>query len=385
MRAGRKSCGGRWRGAALALALTTAAPADFTDDAPEMLHFTSPTSGDLPIGRSRIGLEGRALLPGDRVEVFVDGRRAGIVEGPPWTLEWNFGETPRQYSITAVVMRDGAEVVTARVKTRFAGVVASVSAHAVGLSLAVTDRRGRYVSGLLKDQFTLLEDNRPQQIDTLEATDSKLSVVVVLDLSESMVPKIDDARASILRFLDALGPGDEVSLLTFNSRVLGITPFSAVRSAVKHAIRDVVPSGETALYDSTAAALKALKSAKGRKTVVIFSDGEDNRSRLGANQVIEMASAGEATIFAVAQAGGESRVLKVYLERMAEATGGRSYFVDNAKSLAGAFEKVLRELKSQYFITYQPTNKKPKTWRRVEVRTRNKELVVRARHRYFFE
>ena len=151
------------------------------------------------------------------------------------------------------------------------------------------------------------------------------------------------------------------------------------------AIDETRPAGETAIYDVTAAALKRLKSIRHRKAVILFTDGEDNHSRLSVAQVIEMARASEVSIFSIAQGTDESKTLKVFLDRLADQTGGRCWFIGSIKKLNETFRQVVAELKSQYFLTYTPPEAKRKTWRQVQVRVNRPSVVVRAKREYYIE
>ena len=96
-------------------------------------------------------------------------------------------------------------------------------------------------------------------------------------------------------------------------------------------------SGETALYDAAAVALRRLREAGGRRAVVLFTDGEDNRSRMSIDQVIDLARASEASVFAVAQGVAEvEALLRAPLDRLAEETGGRAWFISSIRKLPGS-------------------------------------------------
>jgi Ca-activated chloride channel homolog len=232
----------------------------------------------------------------------------------------------------------------------------------------------------------VLDDGQPRKIETFDATDSALAVVLVLDVSGSMLLKIDEARRAVHAFVDALKREDEVGLITFSTTVVGSVDFTRDRGLLHAAVDAAQTNGETALYDVTAMALKRLRPLKRRKAVVLFTDGDDNRSRLSVDQVIQMARASEVSIYSVAQGASESDTLKVFLDRLAEETGGRSYFIGSIRKLSETFRGILTELKSQYFLTYTPpAGLKPRTWHSIDVRVDRPELVVRARKEYFVE
>jgi VWFA-related protein len=151
-------------------------------------------------------------------------------------------------------------------------------------------------------------------------------------------------------------------------------------------LRAARPDGETALYDVLAAALRRLKPLNRRKAIVVFTDGEDNRSRLSVDQVIAMARASEVSIYAVAQGQDESKTLRVFLDRIAEETGGRSFFIGHIHRLAETFSAIVTELRSQYFMTYVPAaGAKSQKWHEIQVRVARSDAQVRVKKEYFLE
>ena len=194
-----------------------------------------------------------------------------------------------------------------------------------------------------------------------------------------MALKLREARAAALEFLSALKPGDRAAVLTFASNVVGFTPFSTDRGPARAALEEARVSGETALYDASAVALRRLREQAGRRAVVLFTDGEDNRSRLSIDQVVDLARANEASVFAVAQGVADARQLLRGLSRLAEETGGRSWSISSIRGLPGAFAEVVKELESQYFLTFTPADQRPKSWHKVEVKMKRPGLSVRAR------
>jgi Ca-activated chloride channel family protein len=359
------------------LAALAAGPA-CADEAPS-LRIVRPGPDDIPLGETAIEVRLTGHRPGDVVEVFVDGRPAGTLDREPWTLTWNAGSAPRPHRLEAVLRRDGGEAAVSRVRTRGLGFSATADARVVSLSPIVTDSRGGYVRGLAREDFAVLVDGQPQEIETFESVNSALSVVLVLDQSSSMALKLRSSRAAALEFLAALKPGDRAAVLTFASNVVGFTPFSTDRTAARRALEAARVSGETALYDATAVALRKLRETSGRRAVVLFTDGEDNRSRMSIDQVVDLARATEASVFTVAQGSAEVRALLRGLDRLARETGGRAWYISSIKSLSDVFREVVAELENQYFLTFTPADQRPRTWHRVEVKTKKPGLIVRAR------
>lgn len=343
------------------------------------LRIVKPGPDDILLGQTAIELSLADHRPGDVIEVFADGRPAGRLEGPPWALTWNAGSAPKPHRLEAVLLRGGRESAVSRIRTRGLGFAATADARVVSLSPIVTDSAGNYVKGLVKDDFGLVVDGKPQEVETFEAANSTLSVVLVLDVSASMALKLREARAAALEFLSAMKPGDRAAVLTFASNVVGFTPFSTDRGPARAALEEARVSGETALYDAAAVALRRLREQSGRRAVVLFTDGEDNRSRLSIDQVVDLARANEASVFAVAQGVAEAKQLLRGLSRLAEETGGRAWSISSIRGLPGAFAEVVKELESQYFLTFTPADQRPKSWHKVDVKMKRPGLSVRAR------
>jgi VWFA-related protein len=364
----------------------TAADAGETAAERPAVRVLSPFSSDSPVGETRIEAAVSGYRPGDELAVFADGKRLGRIAGPPWGMSWNAGATLQPHEVTVALVRGGREIATAHVKTRSVGFSSTAKADVVSVAPIVTDKSGRYIPGLTAKNFTILDDGVPRKIETFDATDSPLSAVLVLDVSGSMLYKIEEARRSAHAFVDALKPEDEVALLTFNSTAVGWVPFTRQREPIHTAIDASRTEGETALYDATGQALKRLKPLKRRKAVVLFTDGEDNRSRLSVEQVVGIARASEVSIYSVAQGLDERTTLRAFLDQLADQTGGRSYFIGSIEKLSETFRKIIKELKSQYYLTYTPRpGLRPKTWHRIDVKVDRSDLVVRARKEYFFQ
>lgn len=356
-----------------------------TSDKPAM-RIVSPSPSDVPAGEVRLeaGVVGAQL--GDAVDFFVDGRKVGSAPAAPWIVTWAAGDEIRSHTVTAVLVRNGREISSTRVRTRDPGFMAMADVRAVSVAPIVTDRHGEYIYGLTRTDFSVLDDGVKQDIETFEAADSPLSAILVLDTSASMRPKLEDAVRAARAFVGALKPDDEAGLFTFNSAIVGSVDLTRDHAKVEAAISSAQPAGETALYDALAAALKRLKLIRRRKAVVVFTDGEDNRSRLSVAQVIEMARASEVAIYSIAEGSDASTTVMAFLDRIANETGGRSYFIGHIKKLSEAFDGVVKELRSQYFMTYTPKPPgKPGSWHQLDVRVSRVNAVVRAKKEYFVE
>ncbi len=370
--------------AVLAVLFGLAGTTGRAEDGPQV-RIVFPGPNDILVGDATITVAVTGFVPGDVVELFVDGRPAGRSAAEPWTFAWKAGDAPRPHSLSAILLREGREAAVSRVRTRGLGFSASANARVVSISPIVTDAGGRYVAGLAREDFTLFVDGRSQEIETFDATQSALSLVLVLDVSTSMALKLRKTREAALQLLSALKPSDRAAVLTFASNVVGFTPLATDRTAARTAIEEARVSGETALYDATAVALRKLREASGRRAVVLFTDGEDNRSRMAVDQVIDLARASEASVFAVGQGVDEAKALVRTLDRLAEETGGRTWFISSMRNLPDAFRDVVAELENQYFLTFTPEDQRPRTWHQIVVKMRKPGLTVRAKRAFRIE
>lgn len=269
--------------------------------------------------------------------------------------------------------------------------------HFVMVSATVTNRRGRIVTGLDADDFKLFEDYQPRPIEFFGTeTDLPVAIAFLLDLSGSMrqVGKLDEAKEAIRVFVDSLQTGDRFGLVGFaDEQVRWITDFTGERETFLRRLSVQRAYGQTALFDAVAATPGLVdRSVEGRKAIVLFTDGEDNASRLNtfdatttARQVsVPIYTIGFSALAPGVLAAGESQRRHAVLRRFSNETGGRMFVVHDPDELKEAVLAIQAELRHQYVIGYYPH---PGAWdgsfRRIRLETRRRELTVRARNGYY--
>ena len=273
----------------------------------------------------------------------------------------------------------------ATTRTREIDYAESVDVQMVQVNASVVDRRGRFVRGLASDNFRVAEDGVAQKVVHFASEDSPLEVVVALDVSGSMGAAIEDLKTAARQFLASLTAADQVTLVAFNEEMFLLTQRETSAEARLRAVDRLGAWGGTALYNVIIRSLDQLSRKPGRRSLVIFSDGDDKSSQATLETVQRVIKSSDATLFMVGLGEGrEQKKLKDTLESLAEPSGGRAVFAERPSDLAKAFGEIVEELKHQYLLGYESTNaKKDGTWRRLSVELPNTNHRVRAREGYF--
>ena len=254
--------------------------------------------------------------------------------------------------------------------------------NVVEVYATVLDQSGQPLTGVAQDEFTVRENGQLQQISTFAAGQFPLSVAVALDRSFSMKgPRLETARSAARAFLGDLRSEDESMLIGIGSRTEVLAPLSRDRQAQLTALAALDAFGSTGLYDSIVAAIEAIQPARGRRALIVLSDGDDRYSTVTAAQALERARASDVLIYPIAF--GRSRP-PVFAE-LATLTGGRSHHVQDARRLPETLKAIAAELRNQYLLGYSPS--KPIVagageWRGISVTVRRPGVVVRARDGY---
>lgn len=265
------------------------------------------------------------------------------------------------------------------------------------LPAVVLTKKGRPVRGLEAEDFQLFEDHVPHEIKYFGTEDQEpVSIAFLLDLSGSMrqVGKLDEAKEAIRVFIDSLRPGDRFGLIGFaDDQVTWITPFTADRERFLLRLGVQEAYGQTALFDALGATPRLVdRETKGRKAIVLITDGHDNASTMNTFKAVQLARSVEVPIYTVAFASMAERLLPKgsmspgmsILRRFSRETGGRIYPVSDPDDLKDAVIGIQEELRFQYVIGYHSMRD---TWdgafRRIKVELDRKGLEIRTRRGYY--
>jgi Ca-activated chloride channel family protein len=249
----------------------------------------------------------------------------------------------------------------------------------------VTDRDGQPVTGLTAADFRVAEDELPQAITTFAAGEFPLSITIAVDRSFSMAgPRLTLSKQAARSFIAALRPADEVMVLAIGSEVETITPPVPAREAAATRWEAIEAWGTTPLYDASVQALEAIQARRGRRALLLISDGIDRDSQTTAAELIARARESGVLVYPVAIGGTRPPLFG----ELANVTGGRSFFIDDPKRLESQLAILARELRSQYLLGYTPSEPPgpARAWRSIQVtvsRPAARDLQVRARDGYF--
>lgn len=260
--------------------------------------------------------------------------------------------------------------------------------NVVEVYAAVTDAQGNPVTGLPREAFTVLEDGRPQSVSTFAEADFPLSVAVALDRSFSMAsagsgsrPGFTGSVSATRTFLGELRPQDQSMLVGIGSEIDILAPLSSDRADQQRVLGTIKPWGTTGLHDAIIASIDAIQSAKGRRALVLLSDGSDRYSKASAADALERARRSDVMIYPVAI----GRQRPPLFAELAALTGGRSFQPRDAAQLAATMRTIANELRHQYLLGYAPSRPivaGEEQWRTIAVRVDRSGVTVRARDGY---
>jgi VWFA-related protein len=274
----------------------------------------------------------------------------------------------------------------------------------VRLPITVQDKKGQFVAGLTKNDFVILEDKIPQAIETFSddlSLTTPLYIAVLMDTSPSTAGKLKFQQESAMNFIQTVVKPrrDRVLFGTFDDEVTLLQDFTDKLDLLDKAVYSVKKMGkQTALFDAVWQFCdEKMRSVPGRRVLLLVTDGEDTYSRANIRDAIDIAQRTETTIFAIStkagflatvpgvEAGQVADKKDRDLQTLAEETGGVAFFTGDMLSLERSFTKISKELRAQYLVTYNPTNKSyDGTFRRIDVKLSDghDNLKVRTKRGY---
>lgn len=293
------------------------------------------------------------------------------------------GKMPEAQAARQTAPDDGQSGPTFRVNVKLVNVFATV-----------VDQNGAPIGGLTKQDFTVLEDGKPQKIAVFTRESGlPLSIVLEVDTSLSTYKDLHLELESARRFAHTiLRPVDALALFQFSEIVDELTPFTSDLRRIDSGISRVHPGAATAMYDALYLGSRALGRRQGRKVLVVITDGGDTVSTTDYAQALRAAQEAEAIVYSIIvvpieadagrDIGGEHALIQ-----LSHDTGGKYFYASGINQLDQAFRKISDELRTQYLLAYYPSQRfSDSDFRRITIRVNTpagKDWAVRARTGYY--
>jgi Ca-activated chloride channel homolog len=317
----------------------------------------------------------------DFVTFYVDGVARCRLGAPPWICRFDAGDVVREHHVRVAADLPGGGRLTASRRTKAIDYAEAAEVESVLIPVSVR-KDGRFVKGLRQEDFRVREDGKPQPITFFAAEGLSLELVVTMDVSGSMDGDMPAMREAVKAFLRALRPEDRVTVAGFNTALFIVSGREANETSRFRAIDRLNAWGRTALYDALVRSADLIQRRPGRKAIIVFTDGDDQSSRTSAEAAERRMQSSDAILYVIGQGqAGRSADLRARLQRLARASGGRSFFTNDVSELRLAFDEIVEDLASQYAIAYVPPRPPDDEWRRIEVDVRG-PYDVRARQGY---
>jgi len=345
-----------------------------------VLRFTEPPPNSYVVGPITLSVEydgegGNAAL--EDVTFFADGEQI-CAASIRLRCDWDAGRSVQTHALRASARLKNGDRVMANLRTRAVGFAQTEFVDIVQANVVVK-AGDRFIKGLTRESFRLLDDKQPKTITDLLAG-GPMEVLLALDVSGSMKAVLPDVQRAARAFLKAIGEGHQVTVLAFNDSIFTVAKREVGVDARLQALDKLSAWGGTALYDVIAESIQQL-NGRGRKALVVFSDGEDQNSRVTFDQVRRLIDESDATVFTVGLGRGASeKELRAKLEELAEASGGLALFTDNPDKLTEPFADIVETLSNQYTLSFAP--RLDGKYHELTVQVPGRDVRVRARRGY---
>ncbi len=377
--------------------------ANADDGARIWTHLVNPREGDEVIGEIEIEADVVAANEVQDVVFFVDGRPIGVLSTAPYRLTINLGDENRSHTFEVVATDSEGNQARARTTTIPVPIGGEYEVDLQQLYVTATVGGDR-VLDLERDDFTVLDEGRPQEIVTFEGGDVPFTAALLIDASASMYGlKMEAARAGAAAFIQGMRELDQGKVVVFSDVIQNSTPFSGTKEVLAAGLIGATGQGGTAVNDNLYGAFKLLSARQGRRLVVLLSDGIDSHSVLDGRDLLYHARRSQAMVYWIRLLSSrdpldkrderqyvsawrtpeEYRRQVVSLEELVELSGGRIIPARFPEEIEPIFVEILRELREQYALGYYPKERRQDgSWRRINVKVDLPGVSVRTHEGY---
>jgi len=323
----------------------------------------------------------------ERVEFYLNETLVATLYQEPWIQPIALHRTDPTAYVRVVAHTVGGTSTEDVVFLNNPNYLESIDVDLVELYTLVLDKAQRPVEGLEEKDFTVYEDGVQQEIGRFEVVRNlPIHVAAMLDVSASMDGRLEATQAAALGFFEkAITPKDRGAIVTFNDHPNLATGFTSDMTDVAAGLAGLRAERGTALWDSLIFTLYYFNGIKGQRAILLLSDGKDEASRFSFGQSLEFAQRAGVSIYVVGLDFKRKEAdARRSLNRLADATGGRAFWIDDTSELEAVYDTIQLELRSRYFISYQSSNESgSKTFRRIEVEVVGAGLEAKTMQGYF--
>lgn len=322
-----------------------------------------------------------------QVEFRVNDELQMTVEKPPWEAAVTVPIGQELVYLTVIAeLNDGARAEDVRFLVA-PDYIEEVDVNLVELYTTVTDKSGLLIRGLEREEFQIWEDGRPQEIAKFELVENlPLTLGITIDTSGSMFESLGEAQRAAVGFLENIITNrDRCFALAFADKPALIMERTSDVGAVAGALESLVADGSTSLHDAIVTSLYYYRGVRGRRAMVLLSDGEDTSSSLEFAESLEYAKRSGVAVFTIGLRIGKADIgIRRKLERLAGETGGRTFYIKEASELSLVYKEIERELRSQYLVAYNSDQQgETGQYHEVEVKVRGGKLKARTIRGYY--
>lgn len=354
------------------------------------VRIIDPVRGTSGIGTMDVSAE--IVVPEEKhiekVEVKVNEEVQQVLTQPPWKtqIEIPAALSELTYITVAAHLDDGLTAEAVRF-INAPDYIDEINVDLVELYTTVTDRSGSLAQGLGQEDFSVAEDGRPQEIAKFELVDDlPLSLGITIDTSGSMFESLGEAQRAAISFLEQIiTPRDRCFAVSFSDQPEILMPRTSDVGAVSDRLGELVADGMTALHDAVVTSLYYYRGIRGRRALVLLSDGEDTASSLSFKESLEYAKRSGVSIYTIGlRIGKLDFSVRNKLDALSNETGGRAFYINEAEELRTVYAEIEKELRSQYLVAYSSDSTKPQDeFRTVEVEVKGGKLKARTISGYY--
>jgi Ca-activated chloride channel homolog len=352
------------------------------------LRILTPEKGTKASGPTKVVAavvvpEGKTL---QKIEFFSNEARVATLYQAPYEQTINIKDSKSLGYVRVVgTLEDGAVAEDLRY-VNAPQFVSEVTVDAVELYTTVMDK-GRPVNYLQASNFKVFEDGVAQKVEGFEYVKNlPLSVGVMIDTSASMLESLPEAQQAALKFIDfTVGEKDRAFVVSFDNEPYLLSKLTGRKDKLIRSLSGLRAEGSTALYDAIIYGLYQFTGVKGKKALVILTDGKDTASKFDYDTLVEYVKKSGIAIYGIGlKISGSDLEVKYKLNKISQTTGGQTFYIDSAKNLDAVYRQINEDLRSQYLLTYYSSNTEAKdAWRKVEIKVEPTNLSARTISGYY--